>query len=242
MEMWLKRLTLVLLTAALVTSDQDLVILDEKQNKVEVLVGSSVTFDCRIMPATPDRHRVVWRFSASGSSVNDSYKINNSSGELNNTKYILLNATDKNSGWYFCQIIVEIPLLNITNSSGTQVVVTKSKEHTTYPPLPIVTGKQATASPTDNFPVIAGWIWIVLGVSAFILIVLLVTCVLLRRRCRRSRGEEPIYVNSRHVASKQSSPRPGLPGDNLKMVSSSQNLHNPSPGQGYHKDKRRFKQ
>ncbi|XP_029285931.1 uncharacterized protein LOC115007273 isoform X4 [Cottoperca gobio] len=218
MEMWLKRLTLVLLTAAaLVTSDQDLVILDEKQNKVEVLVGSSVTFDCRIMPATPDRHRVVWRFSASGSSVNDSYKINNSSGELNNTKYILLNATDKNSGWYFCQIIVEIPLLNITNSSGTQVVV-------------------------NNFPVIAGWIWIVLGVSAFILIVLLVTCVLLRRRCRRSRGEEPIYVNSRHVASKQSSPRPGLPGDNLKMVSSSQNLHNPSPGQGYHKDKRRFKQ
>ena len=43
----------------------------------------------------------------------------------------------------------------------------------------------ATESPIANFQL---WHWIVLGVSAFVLIVLSVMCILLRRRWRRSRG------------------------------------------------------
>ncbi|XP_068558524.1 uncharacterized protein [Cebidichthys violaceus] len=61
MEMWLKRSTLVLLTAALVISDQALVILDEKRSTEAVKVphGSSVTFQCRLKTGAHDTFRVI---------------------------------------------------------------------------------------------------------------------------------------------------------------------------------------
>ncbi|KAK9519183.1 hypothetical protein VZT92_021927 [Zoarces viviparus] len=252
MEMWLKRSALVLLTA-LVISDQTLVILNETRTTVKVPLGSSVNFQCRLQ-IEPGSLRVIWFLNPSSfespnfakTTFNKSAK--NPSSVSNKTKqdykdegqdtegpwpsYTLSNASDQDSGWYFCRVIKDIPTLNYINSSGTEVVITKSKENTTYP---------ATVAPIDNFTLNDQWMWITLGVSSGILIVLvlLVICVLLRRRRRRSREEDPVYANTRPVAKKQPSPRPGM--DHLKAVSSSQNPRNLSPGRKYDEGKRRYK-
>ncbi|XP_049444242.1 uncharacterized protein LOC125896005 isoform X2 [Epinephelus fuscoguttatus] len=260
MEMWLTRSTLVvLLTAAaaaavLVISGQAPVILDDNIREEKVPSGSTLTFHCRLRTETHSRLRVVWYFKRS--LVNDSHTVlhtemvnksartstvaSNLKDEGRDTEgtlsvYTLSNATEENSGWYFCKVIIEIPSLTEKWSHGTEVVISKSIEHTTYLSRPIATAKQATVSPTDGPPIIDLWMWIILGVSAFILIVLLVTCVCLRRRRRRNRGEDPVYANTR----RQPSPRPGM--DNLKTVPSSQHLRNPSPSTTYDDGKRRYK-
>ncbi|XP_031724358.1 uncharacterized protein LOC116395011 [Anarrhichthys ocellatus] len=242
MEMWLKRSTLVLLTAALVISDQALVILNETRTTVKVPLGSSVTFQCRLKIETHGRLRVIWFLnpssfeshnlseeifskSAKNSSLVSNKTMQDYKDEGQDTEgtwptYILSNATEQDSGWYFCRVTTDIPILKHINSSGTEVVIT-------------------TVSPMDNFTLIDQWMWITLGVSIVILIVLLVICVLLRRRRHGSREEDPVYANTRPVANKQPSPRPGM--DHLKAVSSSQNPRNPSPGRKYDEGKLRYK-
>ncbi|XP_041791826.1 uncharacterized protein LOC121605809 isoform X2 [Chelmon rostratus] len=258
MEMWLKRSTLVFLTvivAAAGTSGQVPVILNKTQLTVYIPLGSSLTFHCRLRIEKYVTFRVLWYFNPFESSFNDSHKLtqelhNKSARTSTNeterdgqtlSKYTLSDATERNSGWYFCRVIVEIPILNISESSGTHVVITKRVEHTTHPSLPVVTDKQATVSPADNLSLLDWWLWITLGVSAVILIVLLVICVLMRKRGRSSR-EDPVYANTRPVASKQPSPRPDMPVENLKMVPSSQTVRNPSPGRRYEGGKGRYKE
>ncbi|KAM8875349.1 uncharacterized protein AB9W97_016189 isoform 2-T2 [Spinachia spinachia] len=83
------------------------------------------------------------------------------------------------------------------------------------------------------------WIWISLGVTSVLLVVLLLIRVSLsRRRCRR-RGEEPIYVNTRPVTSKQPSPRLG--SDHLREPSSPENIRKQSPCRKYNEGKRKYK-
>ncbi|XP_034085752.1 uncharacterized protein LOC117555129 isoform X2 [Gymnodraco acuticeps] len=261
MEMWLKRTTLVLLTvAALVVSGKDVII--QTQRRAEVPAGSSVTFLCpvdslcHVRIGKLDRYRVNWLFNPSGpswdgvrklsndisnNSANSSTVVSNKTKQnIEKNKYTLINATTNDTGWYFCILIVEIPVLELCKSNGTELVIMESKELTTYPSLPKLTGKQATMSPTESLPLLDLWMWISLGVSTFILIVLLVVCLVLRRRHRRSR-EDPIYANTRPMANKQPSPRPGGLVDTLKKASSSQNLRNPSPARKCHEDKRRCK-
>ncbi|XP_010772625.1 uncharacterized protein isoform X1 [Notothenia coriiceps] len=259
MEMWLKRTTLVLLAvAALVVSGKDVII--QTQRRAEVPAGSSVTFLCPVTSpchGTLKRCRLEWFLNPSGPSWDGAHKLSNdisNNSEKSSTKvsnktkqdvekqiYTLINATKNDTGWYFCKLTIEIPVLNIIKSNGTELVITESKELTTYPSLPKLTGKQATVSPIESLPLLDLWMWISLGVSTFILIVLLVVCLLLRRRHRRSRAEDPIYANTRPVANKQPSPRPGVPVDTLKKASSSQNLRNPSQARKCHEDKRRCK-
>ncbi|XP_034738392.1 uncharacterized protein LOC117951029 isoform X2 [Etheostoma cragini] len=238
MEMWL---TLLLLTA-LVISDQRFVILDGLQKTVEVPFGSSVIFECGLKIKTNGRFWVKWSFNSSGSSfpgselfcdeiINKSAKLttvvsNQTTQDPRNKEQQLCiksNVTDQNNGWYFCEVKIDIPTLTSNHSNGTKLII-------------------STVSPTDTFSLDGHWMWILLGVSSFILIVLLVLCVLLRRRLRRSRGEDPIYANTRPVANKQPSPRPAMPVGNLKTASSSQNLQNPSPGRRYYDGRQRYKQ
>ncbi|XP_010772636.1 uncharacterized protein isoform X2 [Notothenia coriiceps] len=240
MEMWLKRTTLVLLAvAALVVSGKDVII--QTQRRAEVPAGSSVTFLCPVTSpchGTLKRCRLEWFLNPSGPSWDGAHKLSNdisNNSEKSSTKvsnktkqdvekqiYTLINATKNDTGWYFCKLTIEIPVLNIIKSNGTELVIT-------------------TVSPIESLPLLDLWMWISLGVSTFILIVLLVVCLLLRRRHRRSRAEDPIYANTRPVANKQPSPRPGVPVDTLKKASSSQNLRNPSQARKCHEDKRRCK-
>ncbi|AWP11343.1 Hypothetical protein SMAX5B_017588 [Scophthalmus maximus] len=54
--------------------------------------------------------------------------------------------------------------------------------------------------------------------------------------------EDPIYSNTRPVANKQPSPRPGLPGNQLKIVPPSQDLWTPSHSRRHDDGKQRHKQ
>ncbi|XP_039666038.1 uncharacterized protein LOC120564865 isoform X2 [Perca fluviatilis] len=232
MEMWLKLSTLLLLTA-LGISGQAPVILDETQKNMEIAFGSSVIFRCGLKNKT---HRVwvKWYFNPFGSSFNESHQFCNKSvkpSTANQTNQdprdeeqccIKSNVTHQDSGWYFREVKIEIPTLTSYYSIGTEVII-------------------STVPHADKLSLIDRWMWILLGVSTFILIVLLVLCVLLRRRLRRSRGEDPIYANTRPVANKQPSPRPAMAVGNLKTASSSQNLRNPSPGRRYDDGKQRYK-
>ncbi|KAG7233963.1 hypothetical protein INR49_028677 [Caranx melampygus] len=112
----------------------------------------------------------------------------------------------------------------------------QSSEYTTNPSL--VTSEQVPVKRQLPF---AWWIWVVLAVSAFILIILLITYASLRSRCINSTADDPVYANTRPVANKQPSPRPGAQVDTLKKVSSSQNLKTPNSGRRYEEGKRRQK-
>uniref|UniRef100_UPI0037E7C430 T-cell-specific surface glycoprotein CD28 homolog isoform X2 n=1 Tax=Semicossyphus pulcher TaxID=241346 RepID=UPI0037E7C430 len=245
MEMWRKESTLLLLTVAvMVISAQDPVILDKTQRRVVLPSGSSPTLRCSLTTEKHDRFRVFLYFNPSGSSFNVSHKISeriffrftntstmvyNKNQDMKNggiqseervLQYTLLNATAAQSGWYFCKVTAEIPDFLNENSNGTEVIF-------------------VTLPPTGSVQLVDWWLWMLLGVSAFILFVLLVICIWMRRRYRGRREADPIYANTRPVAQKQPSPRPGTPGENLKKVSASQNLRDPSRAGRYEHGKRK---
>ncbi|XP_023260194.1 uncharacterized protein LOC111653753 isoform X1 [Seriola lalandi dorsalis] len=215
MEMWLKQLALVLFTvaaAALGGSDQQCVIVGTTQVKVDL--GSSLTLCCLLFKDTYIRFRVSWYFNQAEPSLNNSQNISETIAGENistqgETHLTLQNVMHNNSGWYFCKVTSEIPCHTITYSNGTEVVIVTHQEQSLLP--------------------FAWWVWIVLGVSAFILMVLLITYTLLRKRCNRS-GEDPVYINMRcSGANKQPSPRPGAQNNHLKTSPSSADLQTPSP-------------
>ncbi|XP_040896556.1 uncharacterized protein LOC121183513 isoform X1 [Toxotes jaculatrix] len=258
MELGLKQLTLVLLTAAVAAMlvSEESVILDETQRKVEVALGSSLILRCLLKTEQYERFRVCWYFDPNGTSFNISHNIsemvfNRSADTSSKTNQslrdegrdteaapFLSNVIHRKNGWYSCKVIGEIPLHNTIESKGTQVVITKSlMENTTYPS--IVTSKQVSC--TDKDKVLDLWVWILLGVSTLIMFVLLIILVLVRRRCRRSRAEEPVYSNM-PAKGKQPSPRPGMPPIDVKTVPSSHKLCTPNSGRRYDEHKRRHKQ
>ncbi|KAM7410237.1 hypothetical protein PAMA_001605 [Pampus argenteus] len=231
MEMLQKQSSLVLLTvtvAVIVISAQESVLLDEKNpKKVHVHYGSSLTLYCNLTTNNIERFRVCWFFNPSGSSFNDTHKIKpgavnistRSSTEVSNeTKqnlkheelkyYNTSNAT--RSGWYFCKVTGEIPTFKVVKSQGVQVVIIPT-------------------NPNNQW-----WMWIVLGVSGLVLIVLVIACVSLRRRlCQHKEVVSPIYGNMRRTDKCQPSPRPGTPVDSLKTVSPSKRPRTPNPGPMY---------
>ncbi|XP_008296065.1 uncharacterized protein LOC103369188 [Stegastes partitus] len=247
MEMWLKRASLVLLTvaaAAMVILPETSVFLNDTEEKVEVPNGSTLTLYCCL--ETYHRSWISWNFISSRNISNSgelSKKMINRSASTSVTEckdrdkaHSLLGVNETHSGWYFCEVSVDIPQQMTFFSKRTEVVITSSmtaksivESTTSY-----VTSKQVTA--TSYTLQVEWWIWVLVGVSVFVLVILTVVCILLRRCCSRDRAEDPIYANTH---SKQ--PSPGQPMNHLKTVSSSQNLRVPSPGQRYDEGKRRHR-
>ncbi|CAK6955194.1 uncharacterized protein LOC121900196 [Scomber scombrus] len=243
MEMSLKQSTLVLLTVAIaVMSAQVTVTLDEEQKRVDVPHGSSLTLYCSL--EGQGRFRIAWFFKCCGNKTIDinATVFNKSTKTSNETssktkqnlkedlpKHTLSSVTYNDSGWYFCNVTIEIPYLKHYESKGAEVIVGTGKtvtEHTTYQ-------TQVHVSPTNFFE--EWWLWILVGGSVLVLIVLIIICVLMRRRQHIRELQTPIYGNMRP------SPRPGAPADKLKTVSSCQNLRTPNPGRKYEESKMRYK-
>ncbi|XP_047443533.1 uncharacterized protein LOC125009534 isoform X1 [Mugil cephalus] len=257
MEMCLKQSILVFLAvgvAGMVASMETSVYVDDKEKTVEVAAGSNLILHCNVTSATSVRSRVVWNFSPSGSSGNDSrvrslVVINgptNNSGDPQKhdskmkcqDKMCTISEVDEtDSGWYFCHDTTEIPFLDHKGSNGTKVVVWENLvESTAYPSLVANTSDGTKGSNGGNDL----WLWILLAVFSVILIVLLVIFILHRRQRRRSREEDPIYANTRPVALGQPSPQPGEPAKSLKTAHSSQNLRSHSPAGRYEEGRRRY--
>lgn len=234
--MWLKRLTSMFITvavAAMLVSGQDPVTLGKNNpGPVRIPLGSPLSLKCNLSTPETDRFWVSWHHNPSRPSFNGAQKIDEwkVEGKLKHDKEdmdetLMLNVTpnDTKDGWYFCSVRRDIPRLLVETSNGTEVVIL---------PMP----------PTDGCPLMDCQHWAIVGVSAFIPIIFLAGFFLLRKRCRRSRVEDPVYANTRPVAKKQPSPRPGMQVQSLKTASSSQNLRqHPSPGARYEDGKRRYK-
>lgn len=135
--MWLKQLTLVFLTAAaaaaMVISGQKFVTLDEKQ--VEVPLGSPLILNCNLKTDRYIRFWVTWYFKPISCSSNQSQNLstkmfNRNAPDFTGVSEAILwnhtsNAMEKNSGCYFCNLTVDIPILAHNASDGTKVVISK---------------------------------------------------------------------------------------------------------------------
>nr|XP_029488430.1 uncharacterized protein LOC115108351 isoform X3 [Oncorhynchus nerka] len=153
MAIWRKVTLLLFLTGTLVKPGLSTVILDQPPRTVEVHLGSSLTLNCSFMPQT--RVTVNWYFSPTGHSSCSSNTLLNSSthsadksGKLDAgghvskesreswSRLILKDVTHNNSGWYFCHVSVEIPVLQQACSNGTHVNISDNQmKSTTYTPL-----------------------------------------------------------------------------------------------------------
>ncbi|XP_029488429.1 transmembrane and immunoglobulin domain-containing protein 2-like [Oncorhynchus nerka] len=231
MAIWRKVTLLLFLTGTLVKPGLSTVILDQPPRTVEVHLGSSLTLNCSFMPQT--RVTVNWYFSPTGHSSCSSNTLLNSSthsadksGKLDAgghvskesreswSRLILKDVTHNNSGWYFCHVSVEIPVLQQACSNGTHVNISDNQmKSTTYTPL------------------MTDWrLWVAVGAASAILVTLLVVIwILIQRRGCKSR-ENPIYSNMPppRSAIKQPSPHPGIQMDNQKFPSPLKHTRTPA--------------
>ncbi|XP_056895128.1 uncharacterized protein LOC130529169 isoform X2 [Takifugu flavidus] len=208
-EMLLWCLTLVVLAT---TSAGDLVILDKETKWVTLLSGSALRFKCDLNADGFHRFTVMWYFTSNQSSdivkLNGS-RINKTTTSINNAVLnYTTNATEENSGWYFCHVTAELPNHHKNTSNRTKVTI-MSRPFT-----------------FKNF-----WQWVLVGASALILIVFLLLCVLLRRRCGKKSAEQPIYANTK-ATNKQA--------QNNTLKPCNQNLRNQKLGKRYDEGKRRY--
>ncbi|XP_072295046.1 uncharacterized protein [Eucyclogobius newberryi] len=213
MEIWL-----LLTVTGMVSSTSLKITVDEEEKRKYITEGSSVSLHCSVGVNCSNRCRYSWCFDRSGPSKtgckNDSNKITKSktTPELH-----LNNVSQNDSGWYYCSVRDDIPILSTNYSNWTHLVVAPKK---------------------PAFVWIDWWMWIAAGVSGLVLIILVIVCLLLRRRQRRQRdSEDPVYANTHH-SSKQPSPRPSPTDNSLKMDSSYQNLRTPDVGKRYEPSRR----
>ncbi|XP_041705043.1 uncharacterized protein LOC121540324 isoform X2 [Coregonus clupeaformis] len=228
MDIWNKVINLLFLIALMGTVKSAL-IMDPPQRRVEVPLGSSLTLNCSFEPQTSVW--VKWYFNQirtccdSSSSQLSSHKISvNKTVEQKDGGHVLqesgrawsrLTVRDvrhNDSGWYFCQVVVDIPFHRNSNSNGTQVIITGNKTEST-PPL------------------MTGWkLWVAVGAASAILVTLLVV-ILLQRRSSKIQRENPIYTNlppPNRSAVKQPSPRPGIQMDKQKISPPLKDLRTPT--------------
>ncbi|CAL8349351.1 unnamed protein product [Gadus morhua 'NCC'] len=188
-------------------------ILDEPPGQITVLRGSSLTLFCSGTcqgETKSNRVKVNWRFSANDSkksqedgtfTCNDgifkSSKISECPKRLSEEKmgcnYTIINVQDKDSGWYYCDVASEQPMLKQICSNGTLIVVAGNEIEVTA----------NTGTKTPGFIDVIGnkTFLIVSGVSTLLLIMLVVMiCVVQRRRRRHKEMTCPIYGNTRPPA------------------------------------------
>ncbi|XP_038151283.1 uncharacterized protein LOC119790045 isoform X2 [Cyprinodon tularosa] len=246
-EMWLKWVIVAFLTVAGAVlgmpMEQD-IRLDDEVKKQHVNLGSSLTLRCCLNINKSQRFRVKYSFQSLKQSDTDNLTVEHCN--LNNTlnaNYTLMNGcqsactlsniSKRNYGFYSCKVTSEIPVLTDFISNRTEIALENFMGNTTVQSETTKTQGISVASTEDNL-----WMWVLTGVSSFILILIMLLVVFLaqKRPCNRS-TEEPIYVNT-HTSSDKS-PRL-MSVDNVKKVSS-QDLKTSSPARRYEERNRRYK-
>ncbi|XP_061593027.1 uncharacterized protein LOC133457731 isoform X2 [Cololabis saira] len=199
----------------------------------KVSSGSSLTFSCCLSNNNFQRYRMYWYFIPHGSNetklMNDTMNGNTiqqpeetSAGECSDKTYTLSNVNETHSGWYYCSVKAEIPELQTNTSNSTEVIV---------------------SSPTSwSLWDWTAWVWIVVGVSSLVLLVLIITLVVYvvkKRSLFGSKGADPIYMNSHHQR-KQRLPQAELQVDTLKAGLGPQHPRTPSPSGRYDGGNQRY--
>ncbi|CAL9695619.1 unnamed protein product [Knipowitschia caucasica] len=201
MEIWL------LLTAAAVVSSIE-ISLDQEQKSQTVSEGSSVSLLCRVWNKSSERSRVNWYFNprepSKPGSRNLSTKIHKSSS-IQLSVLILYNVSQNNSGWYCCHARDEIDFVPGKNSNWTELKVETKKPF---------------------FELRDWWLWIAVGSSGLVLLILLMCVYFVRRRQLKKREGWPIYANT--GGSGQPSPRSRPTDSPPKTESPYENLQHPA--------------
>ncbi|XP_031431298.1 uncharacterized protein LOC116222176 isoform X2 [Clupea harengus] len=194
------KMTLFLLIAgALVHTSysEDEVTISLSPEFVKVISGSSLNLTCNFHMLNGSR--VNWMFTKTIDtsnlqkltlSHNEEDRIHQKKGKYW-SRLTVRNVTVNDSGWYFCEVRVEIPILkNLGLSNGSQVIV------------------DDTSTASTNMTGV--WIWVGAGTGVAVVISLILIWILWRRK-RRLERENPLYENTTKVqtwAPKQPSPRP----------------------------------
>ncbi|XP_020558281.1 uncharacterized protein LOC105353998 isoform X3 [Oryzias latipes] len=246
MAVWLKQAVLLLLTVAeaAVVGNSNEIILSESGGHGSPreqwnISARSLKFQCGI-PIDGNRYRVIFYFKDPNTNItlNCSTMIRGNSnssttlpkeeqtGKCQNktqpnkccgTTWEIQNLTSANNGFYYCETVVELPKLTKIKSMEVEVFI--------VPPV--------------NIPSSSLWLWLLVGVSSLIVVILMVLCVIFRRACLREELD-PVYANTQ-PKSKECSPRPAPRPDQLKLDGPYQNLRTPSPSRRYEEGKRRFR-
>lgn len=185
---------------------------------IEVCEEASVTFNCTFQPR--GQYKVSWHYSQTPyldceteNKIPEEQRFFKEEDEDWSTLNITFNKANE-SGWYFCKVTKDIPVLLRYCSNGTQVIVdatsnstssttstrtTESQNQTTaHLPTTCMNNDTTTSTP----PMISKdkstqwWIWLALAVGCAVLLVsVVVICILTRK------PEDIIYENTKPVES-----------------------------------------
>ncbi|KAK2907062.1 hypothetical protein Q8A67_006047 [Cirrhinus molitorella] len=183
---------------------------------IHVCEGESITINCTFQPG--GTHKVSWHYSQKPDLGCDSNKIPEEQRFHTNRSdtwaTLNINSTKTNdSGWYFCMVTKDIPVLEKKCSNGTQVQVdvniTKVKPTQMPNQTDILTTQDSpktclitttaipTTSSTKPFSIVQWWIWLAIAVGCVVLVVTIVCIYMLTRK-----PKDIIYENTKPVESR----------------------------------------
>ncbi|XP_039524608.1 uncharacterized protein LOC120477197 isoform X2 [Pimephales promelas] len=210
-------IVLLLVTGVLIsnTLQEELNVHLEPKN-IAVCEGESVTLNCTFQPAR--KYKVKLYYSQTPdldcTSTTDRASEKWHKSEKNDTwsTFIISSIKTDDSGWYFCEVTIDIPVLVKKCSDGIQVLVeaNSSQEYanqtgnqtenptTEDVPTTCTTSAATTLTLTPSSPDspnhIHWWIWLALAVGCVVLVVSIVVLYILTRKT-----EETIYENTKPV-------------------------------------------
>lgn len=121
----------------------------------------------------------------------------------------LSDITANDSGWYFCEVVVEIPKYQQKCNPGTEVIVPSSLRSS---PATITAARHTTPPSSPSLPHHVNahwWVWVTVGVGSLMLAAILIGGVrILYRRMRCQNKENPIYENMHPVLKNAGHPQP----------------------------------
>ncbi|XP_035271816.1 uncharacterized protein LOC118226355 [Anguilla anguilla] len=121
----------------------------------------------------------------------------------------LRDVTANDSGWYFCEVVVEIPNFQQKCNPGTEVIVPSSLRSS---PATKTAAKHTTPRSPASLPHHVNahwWVWVTVGVGSLMLAAIFIGGVrILCRRMRCQNKENPIYENMHPVHKNAGHPQP----------------------------------
>ncbi|KAM9461285.1 uncharacterized protein Hap1MRO34_017556 [Clarias gariepinus] len=199
------------------TSIQEILIEPKVPSMVSACVGSDTTIECTFPSDVLMGPKVNWYYNNISTdhmikfiSMNGSSRYLKEKGR-NASNLIIKNVTVNDSGLYFCEVTLDIPLLIKKSSNGCNLFIYSPTES----PLNISTTNSSTPCVSETHKDFPLWLWVALAVGcAMVITTGIITTVICRRR-----KEAPVYENTMEAK--------------MKHRKEAQSLHHSMPSKGY---------
>ncbi|XP_048022284.1 uncharacterized protein LOC125252761 [Megalobrama amblycephala] len=205
MDLLCARIFLLVVTGALISNTfqvEELNVQLEPKNST-VCEGDSVTLNCTFQPA--GKYKVKWYYSQTNLGCNSATDGISTENNDNWSTFNIPSIKTNDSGWYFCKVTRDIPILIESCSDGIQVLVYANKTPENQTPNPTtedlpntcmtttITSTPSSDPPSFDHP---WWIWVALAVGCVVLVVSIVVIYILTRK-----PKDIIYENTKPVES-----------------------------------------